>query len=103
MNNREHYILFEITPALLIGLQTIEGYTKEEPVLRVTQHRLHFLCFVIGWIITEPLNEKWMVYFVKKSYYQTRKGLSKSHHSICIRAYKFVKKQQECALIFLIR
>jgi len=58
MKNK-HYFEYGIIPALLIGIQTIQGYAviEDEEQVRVTQHKLHFLCFVIGWIIAEPLNE----------------------------------------------
>ena len=58
MKNK-HYFQYGIIPALLIGIQTVQGYatTDEEEKVRMTEHRLHFLCFMFGWIITEPLNE----------------------------------------------
>ena len=58
MKNK-YYFQHGIIPALLIGLQTTQGYAvdEDEQELRVTQHKLHFLCFMIGWIITEPINE----------------------------------------------
>ena len=59
MKNK-HYFEYGIIPALLIGIQTVQGYAfidEDEQRVRVTTHKLHFLCFMIGWIITEPLNE----------------------------------------------
>lgn len=56
---KNHYFEYGTIPALLIGIQTIQGYAviEDEEQVRVTQHKIHFLCFVVGWIITEPLNE----------------------------------------------
>ena len=45
---------------MLIGIQTTQGYAfidEDEQQVIVTQHKLHLFCFMIGWIITEPLNE----------------------------------------------
>ena len=59
MKNK-HYFEYGIIPAMLIGIQTVQGYAvieEEEQQVRVTQHKLYLLCFMIGWIITEPLNE----------------------------------------------
>ena len=59
MKNK-HYFEYGIIPALLIGIQTVQGkgfFEEDGQKIIVTQYKLHFLCFVIGWTIFEPLNE----------------------------------------------